>query len=438
MSPPRPSPPRSSAVRWALAPALSALLLVSATSASRADDGAWVLTRVETARKDTADSYRGGGSGDLRVADGSGHAVARVPVSGTTYTWELDATWQSLPARLAPDELAPIRFRGARVADFQYRHVFGSPYLHTRGWLGVSAEGGWVYARPDEARPGAALRVEMRADSPEVNEQTYQVQIPAGRQNATREVVFTVFFGAEVYPQSEPIYAGAEGVARYTYTFDPAGGGASPPVPGKPAPPPCDRLSLDLDEADGPVVVATVVDLCERQPLPGVTLEIRVFHTWDAAQRRAINGEYVDREPQITDGRGQSRIPVGGPPGDIYRVDVYASKEGWDRSDRTIHVTIGGAAPAAPEAGARDRRVRITNETGVTITQLYGSNVDRDTWEEDILGADVLPPGGSLVVDFDDGTGACSFDLKAVFADGDEVTKLGVNVCEISTFRFTE
>jgi hypothetical protein len=42
------------------------------------------------------------------------------------------------------------------------------------------------------------------------------------------------------------------------------------------------------------------------------------------------------------------------------------------------------------------------------------------------------------MINFDDGTGYCKFDFKAEFSDGDEVVKNGIDVCEISSFRFTE
>jgi hypothetical protein len=87
-------------------------------------------------------------------------------------------------------------------------------------------------------------------------------------------------------------------------------------------------------------------------------------------------------------------------------------------------------------AEAQDRRVNIINETGVTLNEFYGSNVNADTWEEDILGADVLPSGSSVVINFDDGSGECLFDFRAVFADGDVLVNEGINVCEISEYRY--
>ncbi len=93
---------------------------------------------------------------------------------------------------------------------------------------------------------------------------------------------------------------------------------------------------------------------------------------------------------------------------------------------------------SGPAQAQEDRRVRIINETSYTIVRFYGSNAGSNSWEEDILGDDVLPPGQSVVINFDDGTGYCKFDFKAEFDDGDEVIQNRINVCEIESFRFTE
>lgn len=93
------------------------------------------------------------------------------------------------------------------------------------------------------------------------------------------------------------------------------------------------------------------------------------------------------------------------------------------------------AGLAAP-ASALDRNVRIINQTGYTIVEFYGSNKGSDSWEEDILGADVLPSGSSVVINFDDGTGYCVFDFRAIFSDGDVLEKFGINVCEVGEFTY--
>jgi hypothetical protein len=83
---------------------------------------------------------------------------------------------------------------------------------------------------------------------------------------------------------------------------------------------------------------------------------------------------------------------------------------------------------------AQDRHVSVINETSRTLVSFYASNILRPGWEEDILGFNVLAPGHSVRVNIDDGTGYCWFDLKAVFADGSEAVRYGVNVCRIETW----
>jgi hypothetical protein len=91
---------------------------------------------------------------------------------------------------------------------------------------------------------------------------------------------------------------------------------------------------------------------------------------------------------------------------------------------------------SASTVSALDRRVRIVNETGYTIVRFYGSNKGSDSWEEDILGSDVLPSGSSVNINFDDGSGYCKFDFKAVFDDGDVLVKKNINICKIGTFTY--
>lgn len=96
-----------------------------------------------------------------------------------------------------------------------------------------------------------------------------------------------------------------------------------------------------------------------------------------------------------------------------------------------------GTANAACNDG-KDRRIQVVNDTSTTLRELYGSNVSRTDWEEDVLGRDVLEPGGTVNINFDDGTCYCSFDLKAVFSDGTETIRRRFNVCTESTWRIYE
>jgi hypothetical protein len=93
---------------------------------------------------------------------------------------------------------------------------------------------------------------------------------------------------------------------------------------------------------------------------------------------------------------------------------------------------MGGSAEAV------DRRMRIVNDSRHDIVALYGVNVDRSEWQENLLGEDILPSGGSIVLNFDDGSGYCRYRLRAVFRDSFELVRDSVNVCEIGTYRYTD
>lgn len=101
-------------------------------------------------------------------------------------------------------------------------------------------------------------------------------------------------------------------------------------------------------------------------------------------------------------------------------------------------LALGLLAFTAMEASALDRRVQINNQSSYDIVEFYASNTGTKSWEEDILGRNILPAGNSVVVNIDDGTGYCKYDFLAVFEDGDQVTSTDNNVCELSQFNFTD
>ncbi|MCX5570750.1 MULTISPECIES: hypothetical protein [Kaistia] len=92
----------------------------------------------------------------------------------------------------------------------------------------------------------------------------------------------------------------------------------------------------------------------------------------------------------------------------------------------------------AGTASAENRQVKIINETSSDLSEFYASNVGAKDWEEDILGDDEVPAGGSVTINMDDGSGYCKFDFKGVFADDSEVVEEGIDVCEVGVVRFTE
>jgi hypothetical protein len=85
---------------------------------------------------------------------------------------------------------------------------------------------------------------------------------------------------------------------------------------------------------------------------------------------------------------------------------------------------------------AANKNVLISNNTGRTIWRFYGSPVNVSSWEEDILGSDILPAGRSANVDFADGRRICNYDMRAEFQDGSAMVKNNINVCRVSAVSF--
>ncbi|HEX8661680.1 MAG TPA: hypothetical protein VF686_07415 [Brevundimonas sp.] len=105
--------------------------------------------------------------------------------------------------------------------------------------------------------------------------------------------------------------------------------------------------------------------------------------------------------------------------------------------ERAVAATAATASAPVQSRDGRNRRVRVHNSTGWTMLRFYASNTSRSDWEEDILGDDVLANNASIVMNIDDGTGACMFDFKAVFTNGQELVRNNVNVCEIADYYYT-
>lgn len=95
------------------------------------------------------------------------------------------------------------------------------------------------------------------------------------------------------------------------------------------------------------------------------------------------------------------------------------------------------AVTAVQSRDGYNRRVRIHNQTGWTMTHFYASDSRVDDWEEDMLGSSVLAAGSSVVMNIDDGSGACLYDFKARFTNGQELTRFRINVCEIADYYYT-
>lgn len=73
----------------------------------------------------------------------------------------------------------------------------------------------------------------------------------------------------------------------------------------------------------------------------------------------------------------------------------------------------------------------ISNDTEEVLTALHLSTPGTNSWEEDILGSDVVGSGEEVDVSIDDGLEGCEYDLRADFSDGTHIDVRGVDFCEL-------
>jgi hypothetical protein len=84
-----------------------------------------------------------------------------------------------------------------------------------------------------------------------------------------------------------------------------------------------------------------------------------------------------------------------------------------------------------------DRRVDVVSDAHLAIVGLHASDIDSDSWQADILGSAMLPPGKHPQVNLDDGSFCCRSDLQARFVDGTSALRHDVDICSIARYAMT-
>jgi hypothetical protein len=101
-------------------------------------------------------------------------------------------------------------------------------------------------------------------------------------------------------------------------------------------------------------------------------------------------------------------------------------------------LSVAAALAMVPSVALADSLVfKLINKSSFVITELYASPNNVKSWEEDILGADVLGSGESVNVTIADGRRACDYDLRIVFDDGDAIEDT-TNLCDTGEYTVTD
>lgn len=112
---------------------------------------------------------------------------------------------------------------------------------------------------------------------------------------------------------------------------------------------------------------------------------------------------------------------------------------GFTLTKNLFAAAVLGLALIAPGAVAQTASVsfELTNRTGYTLTHIYISLPSNDSWEEDILGDQVVENGETVEITVDDGLEACEYDLRYDFSDGDSLIEESVDLCAIDGESYT-
>jgi hypothetical protein len=102
-------------------------------------------------------------------------------------------------------------------------------------------------------------------------------------------------------------------------------------------------------------------------------------------------------------------------------------------------VTAGMESPvlAQKSKDGEDRWVVVENNRSSDMMRIYAARATTDDWEENML-PKPIPAGAKVRILFDDGTGACVFDFRAVFRDNLMVHMWRINVCRESEWRVVD
>jgi hypothetical protein len=74
----------------------------------------------------------------------------------------------------------------------------------------------------------------------------------------------------------------------------------------------------------------------------------------------------------------------------------------------------------------------LVNRTGYEINEVYIGPTTSRSWGDDVMGEGTLPHGRSADIQFNRRASACGWDMKVVYADGDESEWRNLDLCSIS------
>jgi hypothetical protein len=95
-----------------------------------------------------------------------------------------------------------------------------------------------------------------------------------------------------------------------------------------------------------------------------------------------------------------------------------------------VAAVLVGLAAAVPAWAQMYEKIMVVNSTGYTIAEVYIAPASSDSWEEDVLGVDVLVDGDEVEIDFRRSENTCDWHLMVIYDDGEQAVWDGLDLCE--------
>lgn len=97
-----------------------------------------------------------------------------------------------------------------------------------------------------------------------------------------------------------------------------------------------------------------------------------------------------------------------------------------------IPVAVATALLALPAVAQTSQQIRFQNNSGQTLQYLYASDSNNDSWEQDLLGQNVLRNGQYFDLTIHN-VSNCIYDILMQFENGAELQDQ-INICQIGTY----
>ena len=102
-----------------------------------------------------------------------------------------------------------------------------------------------------------------------------------------------------------------------------------------------------------------------------------------------------------------------------------------------IAATAAAAALWVAPAFAQELAFTLDNQSSGGVNELYVSTLNSDSWEEDILGQDVLAAGEQATITISNTDGRCEFDMRLVYDDDSVTDERQINLCDLEDATYT-